>query len=153
MSVFNSAIQPSVDPNRAVSVQNMFYLSNLLHDILYRKGFTETAGNFQTNNFGKGGLGNDAVLAEAQDGGGTNNANFATPPDGLPPRMQMYLFDIFAISRDGALDSDVVVSLYRFFGGFVFGCGCGCVCVCVCVCVWMEGKTLYILWGRPNAMV
>ena len=27
--------------------------------------------------------GNDHVNADAQDGGGTNNANFATPPDGI----------------------------------------------------------------------
>jgi hypothetical protein len=32
------------------------------------------------------------VRAEAQDGGGLDNANFATPPDGRPPRMQMYLW-------------------------------------------------------------
>jgi cysteine-rich repeat protein len=33
------------------------------------------------------------VRAEAQDGGGTNNANFMTPGDGARPRMQMYLWD------------------------------------------------------------
>jgi hypothetical protein len=32
------------------------------------------------------------VQAEAQDGGGTDNANFATPADGSSPRMQMYLW-------------------------------------------------------------
>ena len=57
----------------------------------YRYGFTEAAGNFQVNNYGNGGLGGDAVNAEAQDGGGTNNANFGTPPDGTQPRMQMYV--------------------------------------------------------------
>ena len=30
--------------------------------------------------------------AEAQDGAGTDNANFATPPDGVNPRMQMFLW-------------------------------------------------------------
>ena len=30
------------------------------------------------------------MLAEAQDGSGRNNANFATPPDGFAPRMQMF---------------------------------------------------------------
>jgi hypothetical protein len=62
------------------------------HDTLYRHGFTEAAGNFQVNNFGKGGAGNDPVQAEAQDGSGTDNANFATPADGQKPRMQMYLW-------------------------------------------------------------
>jgi hypothetical protein len=32
------------------------------------------------------------VNAEAQDGGGIDNANFATPTDGSNPRMQMYLW-------------------------------------------------------------
>ena len=31
------------------------------------------------------------MRAEAQDGSGTNNANFSTPPDGTSGRMQMYL--------------------------------------------------------------
>ena len=60
---------------------------------LYRHGFDEAAGNFQINNFGNGGLGNDPVNAEAQDGSGTDNANFATPADGSSPRMQMYLWN------------------------------------------------------------
>jgi extracellular elastinolytic metalloproteinase len=86
---------PTTTANRAVAVQNLFYLNNTIHDILYGHGFDEAAGNFQTDNLGRGGsaaLGNDAVQAEAQDGGGTNNANFATPPDGRKPRMQMYLW-------------------------------------------------------------
>jgi hypothetical protein len=64
------------------------------HDRLYRLGFTESAGNFQTSNFGKGGAQNDAVNVDAQDGSGTNNANFATPPDGQSPRMQLFLFTL-----------------------------------------------------------
>jgi extracellular elastinolytic metalloproteinase len=84
--------QPSAGGNRAVAVQNLFYLNNVLHDTLYRHGFDEAAGNFQQRNFGKGGRGRDPVRAEAQDGSGTNNANFATPPDGRKPRMQMYLW-------------------------------------------------------------
>ena len=71
---------------------NLFYFNNVMHDFSYNLGFTETARNFQTNNFGRGGTGNDSVRAEAQDGSGTNNANFATPPDGQRPRMQQYLF-------------------------------------------------------------
>ena len=42
----------------------------------------EAVGNFQINNYGNGGAGNDSVNAEAQDGEGTDNANFGTPPDG-----------------------------------------------------------------------
>ena len=86
------AVTPTTNDNKAVSVQNLFYLNNVIHDILYRHGFDEVAGNFQVNNFGKGGRASDAVNAEAQDGSGTDNANFATPPDGQSPRMQMFLF-------------------------------------------------------------
>lgn len=84
--------QPDTAENQAVAVQNLFYFNNLIHDKLYRHGFTEAAGNFQNENFGLGGLGGDSVNAEAQDGSGVNNANFATPPDGSNPRMQMFLW-------------------------------------------------------------
>jgi extracellular elastinolytic metalloproteinase len=83
---------PSTDSNKNVAVQNLFYLNNYVHDALYAAGFNEAAGNFQVDNFGKGGAGADPVNAEAQDGGGTDNANFATPNDGSRPRMQMYLW-------------------------------------------------------------
>jgi extracellular elastinolytic metalloproteinase len=99
---------PTLLVNQQAAVTNLFYLNNVIHDKLYRHGFNEAAGNFQTNNFGKGGLGNDAVLAEAQDGGGTNNANFATPADGSKPRMQMYLWNRSTPNRDGDMDSDIV---------------------------------------------
>ena len=73
-------------------MQNLFYLNNVIHDTLYAAGFTEAAGNFQEDNFGLPAAGSDSVDAEAQDGGGIDNANFATPPDGVNPRMQMYLW-------------------------------------------------------------
>ena len=114
---------PSTSANRAVAIANLFYLNNVLHDKLYKHGFNEAAGNFQTNNFNKGGFGNDPVNAEAQDGGGTNNANFATPGDGSRPRMQMYLWTTATPNRDGDLDSDIVYHEYghgltwRMIGG------------------------------------
>jgi hypothetical protein len=85
-------VTPSSTGNKNVAVQNLFYLNNFVHDALYAAGFNEAAGNFQVDNFGKGGAGGDPVNAEAQDGGGTDNANFATPTDGSRPRMQMYLW-------------------------------------------------------------
>ena len=85
-------ITPATVGNRNVAVQNLFFLNNTVHDILYAHGFTEAAGNFQVNNFGNGGAGNDPVNAEAQDGSGLDNANFATPADGSSPRMQMFLW-------------------------------------------------------------
>lgn len=71
------------------SVSQLFYTANMYHDLLYDLGFTEAAGNFETNNDGSGGVGGDAVILNAQDGSGTNNANFATPPDGQAGRMRM----------------------------------------------------------------
>ena len=83
------------DPSLSIeaSITNLFYLNNMLHDIFYEYGFDEASGNFQQNNYGNGGNGNDYVFADAQDGSGTNNANFATPGDGGKPRMQMFLWD------------------------------------------------------------
>lgn len=103
---------PTVQQNQNVAQVHLFYISNLLHDVHYKYGFTEAAGNFQVNNYGRSGLGNDAVQADAQDGGGINNANFATPPDGQAPRMQMYLFNTTNPQRDGDLDNDVITHEY-----------------------------------------
>lgn len=86
-------VDSSVSYNRDAAIINLFYVNNMLHDILHRHGFDEAAGNFQQNNYGRGGEGGDPVQAEAQDGGGLNNANFATPEDGYTPRMQMYLWN------------------------------------------------------------
>jgi PKD repeat protein len=78
--------------NQSSAITNLFYMNNIMHDVWYQYGFDEISGNFQFNNYGNGGVDDDYVLAEAQDGGGTNNANFATPEDGFNPRMQMYLW-------------------------------------------------------------
>lgn len=90
----NDAEAPETYKNAAIT--NLFYLTNKMHDISYRFGFNEEGRNFQSNNFGKGEelTDSDPVLAEARDGGGLNNANFATPPDGYAPRMQMYLWQV-----------------------------------------------------------
>lgn len=79
---------------RDAATANLFYWNNIIHDVSYRYGFDEASGNFQANNYGRGGVGGDYVRAEAADGGGTNNANFSTPAaDGVgTPRMQMYLW-------------------------------------------------------------
>jgi extracellular elastinolytic metalloproteinase len=107
-----------IDPRtqRAASLASLFYFNNIMHDFSYGLGFTESAGNFQTNNFGRGGTGNDSVRAEAQDGSGTNNANFGTPPEGSRPRMQMFLFtrgtSDLNDDRDSSFDGDVVLHEY-----------------------------------------
>jgi extracellular elastinolytic metalloproteinase len=80
---------PPVDYQPA-AVTNLFYTNNVIHDIVYGYGFDEKSGNFQVNNYVKGGKPGDDVRAEAQDGSGRNNANFFTPRDGFRPRMQMF---------------------------------------------------------------
>jgi hypothetical protein len=79
--------------NQSFNITNLFYWNNIFHDVLYLYGFDEVSGNFQSNNQGRGGAGNDYVLADAQDGSGTNNANFSAPSDGASGRMQMYLWN------------------------------------------------------------
>ncbi|UQA62765.1 M36 family metallopeptidase [Polyangium aurulentum] len=80
------------------SITQLFYVNNFLHDYWYDSGFNEAAGNAQLSNFGRGGLENDRLQAQAQDGAlitptpNRNNANMSTPLDGSSPRMQMYVW-------------------------------------------------------------
>jgi uncharacterized repeat protein (TIGR01451 family) len=105
----DAGTDPTDTQFRRGAVTQLFYLTNFYHDRLYNLGFDEAAGNFQNDNFGKGGLAEDPVLAEAQDGSGTDNANFSTPPDGESGRMQMFLFDFPTPERDGSLDATIVL--------------------------------------------
>ncbi|MEE8523859.1 MAG: M36 family metallopeptidase [Thermoanaerobaculia bacterium] len=91
---------------------NLFYWNNLIHDTQYIYGFDEAAGNFQENNFGLGGVGSDSVNADAQDGSGNCNANFATPADGGNPRMQMFTCTNATPARDGDFDNGVIIHEY-----------------------------------------
>ncbi|MCB0656532.1 MAG: M36 family metallopeptidase, partial [Saprospiraceae bacterium] len=88
--------------NIDAAITNLFFWNNLNHDIFYQYGFDEAAGNFQMENLGRGGLGNDPVRAEAMDGfriGSRNNANFFTPNDGMAPRMQMYIWESVGVPQ------------------------------------------------------
>ncbi|MGE3468120.1 MAG: M36 family metallopeptidase, partial [Pyrinomonadaceae bacterium] len=92
------------------AVIQMFYIMNLYHDELYKRGFNEPARNFQHVNFaGQGGLANDRVRSEGQDSSGSNNANFQTPADGTRGRMQMYLWTGPTPDRDGTADAAIVI--------------------------------------------
>jgi extracellular elastinolytic metalloproteinase len=93
--VFDFPLDLNAAPStyRPAAVTNLFFWNNYIHDFAYTYGFDELSGNFQVNNFGNGGAGNDDVRAEAQDGSGTNNANFFTPVDGQRPRMQMFVWN------------------------------------------------------------
>jgi extracellular elastinolytic metalloproteinase len=89
--------------NRDQDGAQVFSFVNNWHDHLLAApiGFTEAAGNFQVTNATGRGLGGDPVDAETDDGANTDNglpdaghldnANMDTPPDGIAPRMQMFL--------------------------------------------------------------
>tara|TARA_R100001369_G_scaffold10707_4_gene23848 strand:- start:9104 stop:11734 length:2631 start_codon:yes stop_codon:yes gene_type:complete len=91
---FNFPLDFNLSPAeyQEAAITNLFYLNNMMHDIWFQHGFDEGSGNFQTTNYTNQGLGDDFVFADAQDGSAFNNANFGTPPDGLNPRMQMFLW-------------------------------------------------------------
>ncbi len=124
---FRFPLDPTQDPSTYAdaAVVQLFYWCNWMHDQLYDLGFTEAAGNFQKDNFGRGGLGNDPLLADAQDGSGFNNANFTPTRDGMSPRIQMFIFDGPNPHRDGDLDGEIILHEYthglsdRLVGGGV----------------------------------
>ncbi len=82
----------SVPQNLQCSLVGMFFHVNWLHDRWYEAGFDEASGNAQQNNYRRGGIGGDPILAEGNDFSGTDNANMSTPADGASPQMQMYEF-------------------------------------------------------------
>ncbi|QNE19606.1 peptidase M36 [Kribbella qitaiheensis] len=112
--------------NQKQDVTNAFYLASNFHDWLQKGpiGFTPAAGNFTT-------AGGDPVSLNALDGAATaanggpdanhlDNANMNTPPDGLSPTMQMYLWhtpgaddtqDAF-VPSSGANDASILYHEY-----------------------------------------
>ncbi|KAG8743260.1 hypothetical protein FRC10_012304 [Ceratobasidium sp. 414] len=126
--VFNAAAAPATAPNVDAARVNAFYVANSIHDVTYRYGFDEASFNFQDDNGTKGGKGNDRVQISVQDSSGTNNANFATPPDGQHGQMRMFTWTYTSPNRDGALENDIVSHEYthgisnRLTGGGTGSC-------------------------------
>ncbi|KAI8056202.1 Fungalysin metallopeptidase-domain-containing protein [Syncephalis plumigaleata] len=112
--VFDFPLDLTKDPGtyKAAAVTNLFYITNMMHDIFYRYGFDEVAGNFQQDNFGKGGAGNDSVIAYAQDPDDMNNARFTTLPDGEHGEMYMFIWDRTRPMRDGDFMNEIVMHEY-----------------------------------------
>ena len=116
----------SLNADLDAAITQLFYYTNVMHDWAYGFGFDEVSGNFQVDNFGRGGSDGDPVLAEAQDGwnfgclatdGVTpircrNNANFGFSSDGTSPRMQMYMWNPTRPYREGSMDGDVIAHEY-----------------------------------------
>ncbi|MCW5900721.1 MAG: M36 family metallopeptidase [Flavobacteriales bacterium] len=93
---------------QSAAITNLFFWCNYMHDVLYAYGFDEGSGNFQQNNYGRGGMEGDLIRAEAMDGSGMNNANIQVPSDGLPPRMQMFLWNYASPVRTSDLENGVI---------------------------------------------
>jgi extracellular elastinolytic metalloproteinase len=116
----NFDITKSHELHLDAAITNLFYWNNMMHDVWWHYGFDEESGNFQSNNYGNGGLGGDYVQADAQDGSGTNNANFATPPDGDNPRMQMYIWksgssgDYFSVNTPNSIKGKYNANVANF---------------------------------------
>jgi len=103
---------PVVEDYFGAAATNVFVLTNKLHDIYYRFGFNERFGNFQENNFGKGGAGNDPVKIIIQDRSGSNNANFATPVDGYSPKMRLFPFTAKDPEKDSCFVNQIIIHEY-----------------------------------------
>jgi uncharacterized repeat protein (TIGR01451 family) len=93
---------------RQGAIQQLFYNVNYLHDWFYDAGFDEAAGNAQADNYGRGGVANDSMKAQAQDASGYSNANMLTPADGGRPRMRMYTFPSLANKLEVVAPSTIV---------------------------------------------
>jgi subtilase family serine protease len=113
------------DPfNSAASAETaLFFALNFAHDFFYDLGFDESAGNFQVDNFGRGGIGGDPIRGLAR-AAGRNNATFQPAPDGSSPIMSMFLFngtgcwaeDVDgdgSLDLDGDYDTDIVLHEYH----------------------------------------
>lgn len=104
------------------SVGNLFAAHNRMHDYSYYLGFTEENYNLQLDNGGRGGVGGDQEVGNAQAGAitggspsflGRDNANQITLQDGTPGITNQYLFEpiagaFYAPCTDGGLDMGIV---------------------------------------------
>lgn len=106
--------------NMDASITNLFYTCNVLHDVWYRYGFDEASGNFQRYNYTGMGNPSDEVIAQALDGGGMNNANFGTPPDGSNGYMQMYLW---RVNEDSTLYVNAPTAIEGYYSSSTGGFG------------------------------
>ncbi|KAJ3094861.1 hypothetical protein HDU97_007518 [Phlyctochytrium planicorne] len=115
---FDFKYQPSDSPEQTIDAArtNLFYISNKVHDIFYKYGFTERFRNCQFDNFGKGGIGNDGVKAyglwtdAAQKDNGPTFLAFEV--DGTSPSLffsKQYINGIKPF-RDPAMDNNVLIA-------------------------------------------
>jgi hypothetical protein len=126
----NAGTTAGLDADRDFVAAQLFYWINFTHDYFYGLGFNEAARNFQTNNFGNGGTGNDPVLGEVYNGWGDatgtqklcqdsamvailcrDNASFNTQPEGTASRLTV-LVNVTPNPRLNELEGDTIVHEY-----------------------------------------
>ncbi|KAH6589034.1 hypothetical protein BASA50_010318 [Batrachochytrium salamandrivorans] len=114
---FDPLLPPQTPKNIVAGAANAFYaftcssslVTNMVHDALYQYGFTEPAGNFQQNNFNKGGIGGDLIIINIQKSDKENTASFHTPPDGQYGVLNLHIYIYCSKpSRDSALDNTIL---------------------------------------------
>ena len=110
----------------SASVANLFYWVNLCHDKFYGLGFNEASRNFQVNNFGKGGAGNDPIRADSLRGAKIsqaqtnqpvrNNAFFSVTLEGSQPLLAMLMWNAVVngqtVELDSSYDAGVIIHEY-----------------------------------------
>ncbi|KAH9263659.1 hypothetical protein BASA83_012929 [Batrachochytrium salamandrivorans] len=107
--VFDPISPPQTPENLVAGAANAFYVTNMVHDVFYQHGFNEPAGNFQRDNFKRGGIDGDSIIINVQGSKEKNAASFDTFPDGHPGVLVLYLFTVTKPNRDSALDNTIII--------------------------------------------
>lgn len=114
--VFDRVADLSQHPTNYVEFSQVqaFYWANFFHDRFHALGFDEPAGNFQQDNFGRGGLENDRLKLEVQNGASlgfsyANKAYYTGFGDGTEGKLTISIFSRASPLRDGALDGQLVL--------------------------------------------
>ncbi|KAH6573043.1 hypothetical protein BASA62_003150 [Batrachochytrium salamandrivorans] len=105
---FDPTLPPQTPKNLVAGAINAFYVTNMVHDVFYKYGFTEKAGNFQMDNFGKGGKEGDPIILDIQNSKKKNNAYFYSPPDGQSGVLTLHIYTATEPNRDSAMDNTIL---------------------------------------------
>ncbi|KAH9265819.1 hypothetical protein BASA83_010952 [Batrachochytrium salamandrivorans] len=106
---FDPTSPPQVPGNLVAGAVNAFYVTNMVHDVFYLYGFNEPAGNFQRDNFGRGGIAGDSIIINVQNSKTENYVSFDTSLDGHPGVLNLYIFTATEPNRDPALDNNAMI--------------------------------------------